>query len=73
MTGYFGYQGIVYVSEKGPYTKRIKRIAIMDQDGENHDILLMVQPSFNASVLSGWQKILCYHTKIESLKFLCLI
>ena len=30
---------IVYVSESGPATKRIKRLAIMDQDGENHKFL----------------------------------
>ncbi|WP_188657225.1 Tol-Pal system beta propeller repeat protein TolB [Sphingomonas metalli] len=30
---------IVYVSETGPKTKRIKRLAIMDQDGANHRFL----------------------------------
>ena len=36
--GYFDTR-IVYVSETGPATKRVKRLAIMDQDGENHKIL----------------------------------
>ena len=27
---------IVYVAESGPANKRIKRLAIMDQDGHNH-------------------------------------
>ena len=54
ITGYDGYfdTRIVYVSEKGPYTKRIKRIAIMDQDGENHRYLtdgstLVLTPRFS--------------------------
>ena len=33
-TGYFDTQ-IVFVSENGPQNKRTKRLAIMDQDGEN--------------------------------------
>lgn len=36
--GYFDTR-VVYVSENGPATKRIKRLAIMDQDGENHKFL----------------------------------
>lgn len=36
--GYFDTR-IVYVSETGPATNRIKRLAIMDQDGENHKFL----------------------------------
>ena len=36
--GYFDTR-IVYVSESGPATRRIKRLAIMDQDGENHKFL----------------------------------
>ena len=41
MTGEKGYfdTRIVYVSETGPSTKRIKRIAMMDQDGANHRFL----------------------------------
>ncbi len=36
--GYFDTQ-IVYVAESGPPERRIKRLAIMDQDGENHRFL----------------------------------
>ncbi|MFN7662776.1 MAG: Tol-Pal system beta propeller repeat protein TolB [Alphaproteobacteria bacterium] len=36
--GYFDTR-IVYVSEKGPQKNRIKRLAIMDQDGANHHYL----------------------------------
>ena len=41
LTGEKGYfdPRIVYVSETGPATKRVKRLAIMDQDGENHKFL----------------------------------
>lgn len=36
--GYFNTR-VVYVSESGPAKRRIKRLAIMDQDGENHKFL----------------------------------
>lgn len=36
--GYFNTR-IVYVSETGPATRRVKRLAMMDQDGENHKFL----------------------------------
>ncbi|MEJ0061823.1 MAG: Tol-Pal system beta propeller repeat protein TolB [Alphaproteobacteria bacterium] len=49
--GYFDTR-IVYVSETGVATKRIKRLAIMDQDGENHRFLtdgrtLVLTPRFS--------------------------
>lgn len=49
--GYFDTR-IVYVSESGPATKRVKRLAIMDQDGENHKYLtdgnvLVLTPRFS--------------------------
>ena len=52
-TGYFDTR-IVYISESGPAKKRIKRLAIMDQDGENHRFLtdgtdLVLTPRFSAS------------------------
>lgn len=54
ITGYDGYfdTRIVYVSESGPYLKRIKRLAIMDYDGENHQYLtdgsnLVLTPRFS--------------------------
>ena len=54
MTGEEGYfdSRIVYIAESGPYTKRIKRLAIMDQDGANHRYLtdgnaLVLTPRFS--------------------------
>ena len=49
--GYFDTR-IIYVSEKGPKTKRIKKLAIMDQDGYNLKYLtlgneLVLTPRFN--------------------------
>lgn len=49
--GYFDTR-IVYISEKGPVLKRIKRLAIMDQDGANHRYLtdgknLVLTPRFS--------------------------
>lgn len=51
--GYFDSR-IVYVSESGAATKRIKRLAIMDQDGANHRYLtdegtLVLTPRFSPS------------------------
>ncbi|TDI59928.1 MAG: Tol-Pal system protein TolB [Alphaproteobacteria bacterium] len=37
-SGYFDTR-IVYVAESGPPTNRVKRLAIMDQDGANHQFL----------------------------------
>jgi len=54
LTGEDGYfdSRIVYVAETGPETRRIKRLAIMDQDGENHKYLtsgnsLVLTPRFS--------------------------
>ncbi len=49
--GYFDTR-IIYVSEEGPKTQRIKKLAIMDQDGENTKYLtlgneLVLTPRFN--------------------------
>ena len=51
--GYFDTR-IVYVAESGPATKRIKRLAMMDQDGANHRFLtngssLVLTPRFSPS------------------------
>ncbi|WP_164157724.1 Tol-Pal system beta propeller repeat protein TolB [Sandarakinorhabdus rubra] len=53
LTGESGYfdSRIVYISETGPRTKRIKRLAIMDQDGAQHRFLtsgqnLVLTPRF---------------------------
>ncbi|MGB7406155.1 MAG: Tol-Pal system beta propeller repeat protein TolB [Pacificimonas sp.] len=50
-TGYFDSR-VVYISETGPATNRIKRLAIMDQDGANHRFLtsgqdLVLTPRFS--------------------------
>lgn len=52
-TGYFDSR-IVYISESGPATQRVKRLAIMDQDGANHRYLtdgsvLVLTPQFSPS------------------------
>ncbi len=54
LTGESGYfdSRIVYISEVGPSNARIKRLAIMDQDGENHKFLtdgrtLVLTPRFS--------------------------
>ncbi|MDD3288032.1 MAG: Tol-Pal system beta propeller repeat protein TolB [Alphaproteobacteria bacterium] len=52
--GYFDTR-IVYVAESGPGTARVKRLAIMDQDGENHRILsdgraMVLTPRFSPSL-----------------------
>src|SRR6056300_1398761 len=49
--GYFDTR-IIYVAEEGPKTNRIKKLAIMDQDGENNKFLtlgneLVLTPRFN--------------------------
>ncbi len=51
--GYFDTR-IVYVAEEGPSTSRVKRLAIMDQDGANHKYLtdgqtLVLTPRFSPS------------------------
>lgn len=50
-TGYFNTR-VVYISENGPPNRRIKRLAIMDQDGANHRFLtdgsyLVLTPRFS--------------------------
>jgi len=52
--GYFDTR-IVYVAESGPGTARVKRLAIMDQDGENHRLLsdgraLVLTPRFSPTL-----------------------
>lgn len=52
--GYFDTR-VVYVAESGPPSKRIKRLAIMDQDGANHRFLtdggtLVLTPRFAPSL-----------------------
>lgn len=52
--GYFNTR-VVYVSETGRATRRIKRLAMMDQDGENHRFLtdgrnLVLTPRFSPNM-----------------------
>jgi len=52
--GYFDTR-IVYIAETGPKTKRIKRLAIMDQDGERNQYLttgrdLVLTPRFSPTL-----------------------
>jgi TolB protein len=52
-SGYFDTR-VVYIAESGPQTRRIKRLAIMDQDGQNHRFLtdgreLVLTPRFSPS------------------------
>jgi TolB protein len=54
LTGERGYfdSRIVYVAESGPRTSRVKRLAVMDQDGANHRFLtsgqsLVLMPRFS--------------------------
>ncbi|WP_425450147.1 Tol-Pal system beta propeller repeat protein TolB [Virgifigura deserti] len=56
MTGEDGYfdTRIVYIAESGPADRRVKRLAIMDQDGANHRFLtdgsnLVLTPRFSPS------------------------
>jgi TolB protein len=56
LTGESGYfdSRVVYVSETGRQTRRVKRLAIMDQDGANHRFLtngqnLVLTPRFSPS------------------------
>jgi TolB protein len=53
-SGYFDTR-IVYISETGSQIRRIKRLAIMDQDGENHRFLtdggtLVLTPRFSPTL-----------------------
>ena len=67
--GYFDTR-IIYVAEEGPKTKRIKKLAIMDQDGANNKFLtlgneLVLTPRFNpasqmVTYLSYFKNIMVY-------------
>jgi TolB protein len=52
--GYFDTR-VVYIAESGPLTNRIKRLAIMDQDGENNRVLsdgraMVLTPRFSPTM-----------------------
>lgn len=53
-SGYFDTR-VVYVAESGPANKRVKRLAIMDQDGANHRFLtdgadMVLTPRFSPTL-----------------------
>ena len=53
-SGYFDTQ-VVYVAESGPLKKRVKRLAVMDQDGANHRYLtdgksMVLTPRFSPNM-----------------------
>ena len=43
--GYFDTR-IIYVAEEGPKTQRVKKLAIMDQDGANNKFLTLLPSLF---------------------------
>jgi TolB protein len=52
--GYFDTR-VVYIAESGPHERRVKRLAIMDQDGENHRFMtdggtLVLTPRFSPTL-----------------------
>ncbi len=65
-SGYFDTQ-VVYIAESGPKNARVKRLAIMDQDGANHRFLtdgsdLVLTPRFSPTLreityLSYYQRV----------------
>ncbi|MFC4272951.1 Tol-Pal system beta propeller repeat protein TolB [Sneathiella chungangensis] len=57
--GYFSTR-VVYVSESGPADRRIKRLAIMDQDGENHQFLTSGNELVLTPRYSPTQQVLTY-------------
>jgi len=72
--GYFDTR-VVYIAESGPFSARQKRLAIMDQDGHNHQYLtdgkdLVLTPRFSPNV----QKVvyLSYTSKVPKVYVLDL-
>lgn len=56
---------VVYVSETGPKAKRIKRLALMDQDGENHTFLTNGQAIALTPRFSPDQKAIVYVSYLD--------
>ncbi|MGS0014412.1 hypothetical protein ACUOIJ_24265, partial [Escherichia coli] len=56
---------VVYVSETGPKGKRIKRLAIMDQDGGNHRFLTNGQAIALTPRLSPDQRSIVYMSYVD--------
>jgi len=66
--GYFDTR-VVYIAETGRQDRRIKRLAIMDQDGENHHFLtdgsaLVLTPRFSPSPDSQEITYMSYHGNV---------
>ena len=67
--GYFDSR-IVYVAETGPKDNRIKRLAVMDQDGSNHKFLtpsdyMVLTPRFSPSFSPGKNQDITYMSYIN--------
>jgi TolB protein len=70
--GYFDTR-IVYIAESGPKANRTKQLAIMDQDGENHQFLtdgavLVLTPRFSPAAQD-----ITYMSSATSRAFTCSI
>ena len=73
--GYFDTR-IIYVAEEGPKTQRIKKLAIMDQDGANNKFLtlgneLVLTPRFNPA--SQMVTYLSYFKNLPRVYLFCLL
>jgi len=67
--GYFDTR-IVYVAETGPKDNRIKRLAVMDQDGSNHKFLtpsdyMVLTPRFSPTFSPGKNQDITYMSYIN--------
>ena len=70
--GYFDTR-IVYVAETGPKDNRIKRLAVMDQDGSNHKFLtpsdyMVLTPRFSPTFSPGKNQDITYMSYINPYK-----
>src|SRR5690606_33676389 len=63
--GYFSTR-VVYVSESGPPDRRVKRLAVMDQDGENHQFLTSGNELVLTPRYSPTQQVLTYLSYFNS-------
>ena len=85
LTGDKGYFNtiIAYISESGPSSKRVKRLALMDQDGDGHQFLtsganLVLTPRFSPdmqyiaylSYINNKPRVYMYNMKTQETEFL---
>ena len=69
--GYFDTR-IIYVAEEGPKTKRVKKLAIMDQDGSNNKFLTLGNELVLTQGLTQIVKwLLIYHISEIYREFIC--